>query len=71
MGKYNRQKFKVITIGIDVHQYLTTLKRTYQESFSDVIRRLIETFGARDIRFSFVKPVREEVKNFYESGLFG
>lgn len=71
MGKYNRQKFKVITIGIDVHQYLSRLRRHTRDSFSEVIRRLIDVAKARDLSFSFVRPVKEDVRQFYRSGLFG
>lgn len=71
MGKYNRRLFKVITIGIDVHRDLLSLKQSTSESFSEVIRRLISKYRSKDLTFSFVRPVSAEVKEFYGSGLFG
>lgn len=72
MGKYNRRLFKVITIGIDVHRGLSSLKRGPGESFSELIRRLISKYRSKEeIAFSFVRPVSAEVKEFYGSGLFG
>lgn len=71
MGKYNRQLFKVITIGIAVHRDLSSLRQSTSESFSEVIRKLISKYRSKDLTFSFVRPVGAEVKEFYGSGLFG
>lgn len=73
MGKYNRKLFKVITIGMDVHRDLISLKRSPGESFSELIRRLISKYRSKEeeLTFSFIRLVSAEVKEFYGSGLFG
>jgi len=71
MGSYDHSRFKVITIAIDVYRTLSSLRQNALESFSDVIRRLLKAATTRDTSFSFVRPVSEDTKQFYRSGLFG
>jgi len=69
LGKWNRLRFKILTVGLDVYQALKELKRPGTDSFSDVIRRLLKK--EQDNGWSFVRPVAKEVRDFWESDLFG
>ncbi len=69
MGKWNRLRFKILTVGIEVYQALKQLKESETDSFSDVIKRLLKKEQKNG--WSFAQPVTKEVRDFWESGLFG
>ncbi len=69
MGRWNRSNFRVMTLAIDVYNELKGLKLTPPDSFADVIRRILKDKRAK--AWSVAVPVTPDVKQFYESGLFG
>ncbi len=72
MGKWNRERFKVVTLAIDVYTGLKALKQSPVDSFSDILRRLLKLVEReKEMGWSIVRPVENQVKEFWSSDLFG
>ena len=68
MGKWNKLNFKILTVAIDVYHMLRELKGPGTPSFNDVLRKVLRK--EREIAWSFLRPVTQEVKEFWSSELF-
>lgn len=66
---YDTTRFKPIMLAHEVYGALKRVKGS-DESFTDVVRKLIRLASRRDIAWSVVTPVQSPVKEFYRSELF-
>lgn len=66
---YDKTRFRPIMLAHEVYGALKRVKGP-DESFTDVVRKLIRLASRRDIAWSVVTPVQPSVKDFYRSELF-
>jgi predicted CopG family antitoxin len=70
MKTYDKSRFKHIMVALDVYRALKSAKQSMEDSFNDVLRRLIRFASRRDVDWSVVTPVQSSVRDFYRSELF-